>query len=627
MLLLSGATYLQPSILAGRQALHGVDYEMLHARRIAFARDALFGPRHTLPAWYPRELGGSPFAANLQSFPWIPTRLVLLLFDPELAYAAGVALAAMLAALFTYLYGRRAGLSLVAAAAAGWTFACAGFFASRVTAGHLPLLEAYPALPILLWLVDRALEGRRRDLVALAFAAACISVAGHPQVPAYALGAAMLYALWLGRGWMRARIAAVLALGAAAAAVLWWPMVLLIGRSTRVLPLAPADNDIAMPYSRLLALLSPGIHGWPDALAPSAQHPFDRFPNEAWFWDTADYIGLLPLAAILALLVLCLVRRCRPDARWLFLGVLGTGALLCSLPLIEPLRTILPGTLLRSPARLLYLSTFAAAAAFGAGLDALAAIPRIGSTAVALCLLVHAVDLGGFTRLFTIAVPRPPKAPFQAVLAREVGDGRIAADQNLDFTYPAYDDAGGFDSIFLARPYRALLALNGSPPDLNEQLMNGAEYSVAALRAFGVRFVITESQRSDLPEAAVDRDTHLYRVPDPVPRAAAAGGVAYSRPSSDEILLETSAPQLGVAHVLEAWDPGWSATVDGAAPPVILDNGFSMAVPVPAGAHHVRMLYRTAGRMTGALISLVALAVLSLLVRQSGKLKSRVQAT
>ena len=42
------------------------------------------------------------------------------------------------------------------AAAAGGTFAWAGYFASRVMPGHLSLFEAYPALPLLLWLVDRA---------------------------------------------------------------------------------------------------------------------------------------------------------------------------------------------------------------------------------------------------------------------------------------------------------------------------------------------------------------------------------------------------------------------------------------------------------------------------------------
>ncbi len=117
-----------------------------------------------IAAWYPHELLGAPFAANLQNFPLIPTRLILLLLDPSVAYAVGVAIAAALAALFTYLYCRRLGLSEVASITAGWTFACAGYFGCRVTAGHLPLLEAYPALPLLLWLAERALDPRRRSV-------------------------------------------------------------------------------------------------------------------------------------------------------------------------------------------------------------------------------------------------------------------------------------------------------------------------------------------------------------------------------------------------------------------------------------------------------------------------------
>jgi len=136
--------------------LTGLDYLQLHSRRMQFARDALFSSGFSLPAWYPRELLGTPFWSNLQNFPFIPTRLlVLLTWDPLGPYSYGVAvtLSAALAALFTYLYLRKIGLGLTACAAAGWTFACSGFYAARVAAGHLPLLEAYPALPLLLWLV------------------------------------------------------------------------------------------------------------------------------------------------------------------------------------------------------------------------------------------------------------------------------------------------------------------------------------------------------------------------------------------------------------------------------------------------------------------------------------------
>ena len=270
--ILTEAVYFRPAVW--RAGLFGSDYQELHARHIAFARDALFGPAHSLPGWYPRELLGAPFAANLQSFPWIPTRLILLFLDPKFEYLAGVALAALLAAIFAYLFSKRMGLSDLGAIAACWTFACAGYFASRVAAGHLPFLEAYPALPLLLWLADRAVDpvrarSRIRDLIALAVAAACTALAGHPQLPAYALVAAFLYVLVRGRGRRLWYAASALALGVASTLFAWWPMLLLIRRSTRMLDPAPPSNDVAMEYGRLLALILPGIDGWPELLERS----------------------------------------------------------------------------------------------------------------------------------------------------------------------------------------------------------------------------------------------------------------------------------------------------------------------------------------------------------------------
>src|SRR5438093_11576192 len=131
------AVYCPLDLLSGDRVLGGSDYFTLHIRRLQFAQDAIFGSRPSLPAWYPRELFGTPFWSNIQNFPFIPTRWPLLLVDPVFAYAVAVNLAALLAALFAYLFCRRVGLTRTAAASAGWTFACAGFFASRVMAGHL----------------------------------------------------------------------------------------------------------------------------------------------------------------------------------------------------------------------------------------------------------------------------------------------------------------------------------------------------------------------------------------------------------------------------------------------------------------------------------------------------------
>ena len=676
LLVLTEAVYLRPSILRGKKVLLGLDYLQLHIRGIEFARNALLSA-HMLPGWNPRILLGMPFAANIQSFPWIPTRLVLFLFNPDFAFAVGVALAAALAALFTYLFCRRAGLSVVGAATAGWTFACAGYFTSRVAGGHLVLLEAYPALPLLLWLIERARSperaGRRAwDLGALAFCAASIALAGHPQIPAYALGTALLYIGVRGRGVLRAQMLAAIAFGVGATMAVWWPTLSLIGRSTRLLALAPPDNDVYLPYGRLLAFLAPGRDGYPPGTALFSQQPFHGYPNAAYFWDTASYVGLLPLLAAAVLLVWFFLNRRLPAWPWTFLAAVGVAALLYALPLSEPLRRSIPGTFLRAPARLLYITTFSLAAIFGAGLDAFlkSNFLRIGPrrVGVGLCLAIHFLDLAAFSVLFIEPIPPPQRGipQFETLLAREAGNARIATDAGGDGMPLAtkYDDAGGFDSILLADSYRAFLALTHAPADLNAQRFDGAALPIPALRAMGVRFVITRMQRGDLETAANANGMLVYRVPNPAPRAAYFTGdateflpaaqilkafverlrfdrlllpeeargylpaasvpsgkspaiptaCAYDRPSSDEIRLTTASSAPGFAEVLEAYDPGWVADVDGTPAAVLVANGFSMAVPVAAGSHIISLRYHTPGLLFGGMLSFLSLGGLAVLM-------------
>jgi len=667
MIVLTEAVYLRPSILTGRMAMAGSDYLQLHKARMAFAEEGLFGPRHTLPAWYPRELLGSPFSANIQSFPWIPTRLLLLLlFSPETAYAPGVAMAALLAALFTYLFGRRAGLSEIAAAAAGWTFACAGFFASRVMAGHLPLLEAYPAFPLLLWLADRALDPSRArqqrwNLLWIALASACFALAGHPQIPAYAIGATLLYVIWRGRGWLRVRLIGAIGLGCGLAFAAWWPMFLLIQKSTRILDLNPPDNDIVFPYRRILALFAPGIDGWPAGFGRTVFH---GYPNGSYLFDTASYIGLAPIIAAAVLLVICCVRKRKPESRFLFLAVVGVAAFLGALPLMDFMRHLTPGVILRSPARLFYLTTFSLAIALGAGVDALLALKnrtRLVYAAAAVGLGLHGFDLTSFSRPFVIPIPREDVMGLQdQTLGKSVGNGRLATDFIIWSSRRRFDDIGTFDSLILARPYRALLDLSRAPLGTNLQVVNSAAFPLPALQAGAVQLVLTPRSRPDLPYLAKRNDLNIYSVPNPAPRASfynlqsikflpedtipdalrshvfetdlillpmasrytlgavtntgGAGTVDYRRPSSDEIVLDVSAASPGFVNVVESYDPGWSAKVDGQAAPVFAANGFSLAAPVPAGQHQIRLEYRTPGRESGELLSLLAAALLAGLI-------------
>jgi hypothetical protein len=90
--------------------------------------------------------------------------------------------------------------------------------------------------------------------------------------------------------------------------------------------------------------------------------------------------------------------------------------------------------------------------------------------------------------------------------------------------------------------------------------------------------------------------------------------VESSRP--ERVRLDCRAPFAGYAVLLDAFWPGWLASVDGR--PVAIERADLMvrAVPLPAGAHRIEMVYETPGLRAGAWLSLPAwLVLVSVFVR------------
>jgi Bacterial membrane protein YfhO len=660
--------------------LIGSDYLQLHSRRMQFARDALFSEPHLLPAWYPRELLGTPFWSNIQNFPFIPTRLlVLLTMDPNgpYTYAFAITLSATLAALFTFLYLRKLGLGLTSSATAGWTFACSGYYASRVTAGHLPLLEAYPALPLLLWSIESLLqapernESLRRWIFATAVSSTCVILAGHPQLPVYSLSVASLYALWRGRlsraiwGW------GAMAIGVGIAAFALVPMGMLISRSTRILALAPPLNDLSMPYARLVAFFFPWRDGAPPLLDPGGSNPFHGYPSMTYFWDTVGYVGLLPWIAVLALCCLRAKNKFNTSERRLVVFVLamGVAGIALSLPLVHQVTSLIPGTILRSPARIIFLTEFALAIALGIAVQSAVSMAPTSITRVVMAILLtlHIVDLGGFDRQFillgSLSIPPAESAVFAKAFS-DVRDGRVAIDYELILPENrTMDDVGFFDSIMLAGPYRSILSLSGAPEDLNIQTFNGSQMSVRALAATGVKVVVTTTKREDLQSEDSVHAMRIYRVPSPsrraeffdsdhvrylpvdeihamlrdpaidlqsmllLPREAPAvaskttetgsnevATVEYRRPDSDHIECLVTTGRDGYLRIIESWDPGWSVMVDGSPARIVPALDSLLAVPLAPGRHEVRFVFRTRGAAMGLMVSVVSLLLLGALM-------------
>jgi uncharacterized membrane protein YfhO len=61
--------------------------------------------------------------------------------------------------------------------------------------------------------------------------------------------------------------------------------------------------------------------------------------------------------------------------------------------------------------------------------------------------------------------------------------------------------------------------------------------------------------------------------------------------SPEDVRVQAHSDVPGIVVIRNAWDEGWSATVDGQPAPVFLTDFFIQGVPVPAGTHDVRLVY------------------------------------
>ena len=89
------------------------------------------------------------------------------------------------------------------------------------------------------------------------------------------------------------------------------------------------------------------------------------------------------------------------------------------------------------------------------------------------------------------------------------------------------------------------------------------------------------------------------------PATGSASIVDY-RPDRVEIQANLDGP--GYVVLVDAYDPGWRATVDGRPVPLLRANVAFRAVEAPAGAHRVRFVYRPASVTIGLAISAAAAA-------------------
>jgi hypothetical protein len=101
-----------------------------------------------------------------------------------------------------------------------------------------------------------------------------------------------------------------------------------------------------------------------------------------------------------------------------------------------------------------------------------------------------------------------------------------------------------------------------------------------------------------------------------------AGTAAYGEATPEDVRIEAQASVPSILVVRNAWDDGWSATLDGRTVPVLRADAFLQGIAIPAGSHDVRLTYREPAIGRGLALSalvwlgfLVALAVVVLRAR------------
>ena len=220
--------------------------------------------------------------------------------------------------------------------------------------------------------------------------------------------------------------------------------------------------------------------------------------------------------------------------------------------------------------------------------------------------------------------------------------GRFGIEGSFDL------DARRLYPDFLSRLVLGLRAAEGTPSHLR-LLQAGAVSHVVALHQRGFEDLRLEKQlRTLFPE-----QLYVFSVPKPVPRAYAVSSARFAddaealrllasgsidlaneivlssstrsvqrmgktvppAPSGREVLpdrvtLTIQMPTPGFVVLVDTWDPGWRATVDGQEAEVLRANLAFRAVAVPAGEHVVEMRYRPRSVLVGAAVSVAAVALL-----------------
>ncbi|HEX6809843.1 MAG TPA: 6-pyruvoyl-tetrahydropterin synthase-related protein [Gemmatimonadaceae bacterium] len=331
---------------------------------------------HGFPLWNPYLFGGMPYVAAMSGDIFYPTFLMRMIMPTDVAMTWAFIIHIILAGLFTYILLRACRFSFYGALTGGLVYMMGGPISSYVSPGHDGKLYVSALLPLVLFLLVRAIrDGKAWSYGVLAIVAGLACLSPHPQLYQYMLLVSGAFALWLAFGSDNApqleRPVALKRLGAALVAICMGTLMGAI-QYTSVFQYVPWSPRAG------------GLSGWEHATSysfppeelintyiPQFTGMFDHYWGRNGIHLHSEYLG----AVALMLALLGVVYAWRPERRsfgrfWLITFVV---ALLWSLggftPFYHIVYALIPGTkYFRAPSTMVFVVGLCVAvfAAFGA---------------------------------------------------------------------------------------------------------------------------------------------------------------------------------------------------------------------------------------------------------------------
>ncbi|MBK7860591.1 MAG: hypothetical protein IPJ65_18730 [Archangiaceae bacterium] len=668
----AAAAFIYRDVFFGR-VLAGRDVFRLFIPQAHFLAECF--ARRELPLWIPYERLGQPFAAipYAQAF-YLPNDLAVLLTGPVASVTALHLFHLLVAAAGTFAACRALRASFFASAFGAAAFSLSHLFTLMAFAPNVAGAAAWTGVQLA---ALRAFTRRPspRSTAALAAAVSASLLCGSPETTLWQ-GALLLACTLTWRRSLLPRFAAVVALGAAAAAVMLLPALELTLESTRTSGVwKPLEWSTS--WSQLASI------GWPLAHLPMGEY---RGGSDQHYL-TSLFMGsvvvalaalgasrrrrALPLATSgAALAVLSLGANFLPSALLLELPpfsffrypvkyVVGACFCLAVLAALGLDRAAASARRLKPSARALGVISAAAlgAGALGAALGrALPFGPRAGWLWLVAALWAGALAwrLGGRRRWPVAAVAglellaahlllgRPAFVPatrlsapsrLAAAIVRPF-DGRVSVpvpdEVPVDGDFHAYLEASR-DALmplrFVEEGLRGFEGYGDPEPARTLALERGADRATYDLT--GVRYFVRSGPPpfDDLaPVASVGELATLYESATAKPRAfveaPCESKVALDEPRFTELRLDVDACAAAPLVISDAWFPGWQASLDGAPAELAVSHGALREVSLPAGRHHLTLRYRPWPFYAGAGLSLLASLVLIALALRAPKTRT-----